>query len=326
MTEIGIALSLEERTASDVVAAAARAEAAGFTTGWVSDHFHPWNDAQDESPFVWAVLGGIAAMTRTMRWQTGVTCPTVRMHPAIVAQAAATVATLMPGRFRLGVGSGEALNESVLGDRWPRASVRLEMLEEAVHVMRRLWEGGAVSHEGRHYVVEHARLYSLPERPPPVLVSGFHPGSIELAARIGDGFVTTTPDADAIAAYRAAGGRGPTQTSLKCCYGPDREACIDTAHRLWPNAALPGELAQVLPTPAHFEQATELVPRDAIAELFPCGPDPEEHVAAVQEFVDAGYDEVYVAHIGPGHDEFLDFYAREVVPNVRRGAPVRARA
>jgi G6PDH family F420-dependent oxidoreductase len=266
------------------------------------------------------VLGAVAAVTRRMRWETAVTCPTVRMHPAIVAQAAATTATLMPGRFRLGVGSGEALNETVLGDRWPRAATRMAMLEEAVEVMRRLWSGETVSHEGRHYVVEHARIYSLPDEAPPVLVSGFHDGSIELAARIGDGFVTTKPDADAIATYRKAGGRGPTQTSLKCCYGPDREACVETAHRLWPNAALPGELSQVLPTPAHFEQAAQLVSKEAIGSTFPCGPDPEEHVAAVQEFVDAGYDEVYVAHIGPGHDAFLDFYAREVVPRVRGAA------
>jgi G6PDH family F420-dependent oxidoreductase len=144
--------------------------------------------------------------------------------------------------------------------------------EEAVEVMRRLWTGETVSHEGRHYRVEHARIYSLPEEPPPVLVSGFHEGSIELAARIGDGFVTTKPDAEAIVTYRNAGGSGPTQTSLKCCYGPDGEACVEIAHRLWPNAALAGELAQVLPTPAHFEQASELVSKEAIASTFACGP------------------------------------------------------
>jgi G6PDH family F420-dependent oxidoreductase len=315
MTLIGIALSSEERSARELVEAGRHAEEAGFTAGWVSDHFHPWNDAQGESPFVWSVLGGLAAVTGTMSWQTAVTCPTVRTHPAIIAQAAATTATLMPGRFRLGVGSGEALNEHIFGDPWPRPAIRLEMLEEAVDLMRRLWEGKVVSHRGRHYTLDRARIYSLPDAPPPVLVSAFQGKALELAARIGDGFATTKPDADGVRRYRELGGTGPAQGAFKCCFGPDRDRAIETAHRLWPNEALPGTLAQILPQPADFEAASQLVTPEMIAELVPCGPDAAAHIAKVQEYVDAGFDEIYVGHIGPGHDRFVDFYAREVAPH-----------
>ncbi|MDP1849523.1 MAG: TIGR03557 family F420-dependent LLM class oxidoreductase [Solirubrobacteraceae bacterium] len=314
MAEIGIFFSCEERSAQEIVHAAAHAERAGFRSAWISDHFHPWNDAQGQSPFVWSVLGAAAAVTTSMRWTTAVTCPTVRTHPGVIAHAAATTATLMPGRFRLGVGSGEALNEHVFGDRWPEAAVRLEMLEEAVNVIRLLWQGGFQSHHGRHYTLEHARLYSLPEEPPPLLVSAFGPKSIEVAARIADGYVTVGPDADAIASYRAQGGSGPISGGLKVCWGEDRDACVRTAHRLWPNEGLSGELAMILPSPRHFEQACELVTPEQISESVPCGPDPEEHVAAIQAFLDAGFDEIHVGQIGPDHEGFVDFYASEILP------------
>jgi G6PDH family F420-dependent oxidoreductase len=314
MAELGVFFCCEERSAAEIVRAARHAEEAGFRSAWISDHFHPWTDAQGESPFVWSVLGALAEATSSMRWMTAVTCPTVRTHPGIVAHAAATTATLMPGRFRLGVGSGEALNEHVFGARWPQADVRLEMLEEAVEVIRLMWQGGFQSHHGRHYTLESARLYSLPDEPPAILVSGFGPKAIELAGRIADGYVTVGPDADAVQRYREHGGRGPITGGLKVCWGPDREECVRTAHRLWPNEALSGESAQVLPSPRHFEQATQLVTERHISEALPCGPDPEEHAAAIQAFVDAGFDEIYVAQIGPGHDGFVDFYAREIAP------------
>ena len=315
MTEIGIFFSCEELPARQIVSNARHAEQAGFRSAWISDHFHPWNDEQGQSPFVWSVLGALAEATDEMRWMTAVTCPTVRTHPAIVAHAAATTATLMPGRFRLGVGSGEALNEHVVGDRWPEADVRLDMLEEAVAVIRQLWEGDFQSHHGRHYTLENARIYSLPDELPPILVSGFGPKAIALAGRIGDGFVTVGPDGGAVDLYRAHRGSGPITGGLKVCFGPDRDECVATAHRLWPNEALSGELAQVLPSPRHFEQATELVTRDHISRSTPCGDDPQEHIAAIQAFVDAGFDEIFVGQIGPGHDEFVDFYASEIVPH-----------
>ena len=320
MTEIGIFFSSEERSAPEIVEAAVHAEQAGFRSAWLSDHFHPWNDAQGESPFVWSVLGAVAQATRDMRWMTAVTCPTVRTHPGIVAQAAATTATLMPGRFRLGVGSGEALNEHVFGDRWPEADVRLEMLEEAVHVIRLLFAGGFTHHHGRHYTLEGARLYSLPVEPPPILVSAFGPKSVELASRIGDGFVSVGPDREGAQSYRAHSGRGATTSGLKVCWGEDREACVRAVHRLWPNEVLAGELAQILPSPRHFEQATALVTEQHISDAVACGPDPQEHIDALAAVVDAGFDEVYVGQIGPDHAGFVDFYAREVLPHFASAA------
>jgi G6PDH family F420-dependent oxidoreductase len=316
MTTIGIAFSSEELSALQIVRAAQHAEEAGFRTAWVSDHFHPWNDAQGESPFVWSLLGAAAVATEQMAWQTAVTCPTIRTHPAIVAHAAATVATMMPGRFRLGVGTGEALNEHILGTGWPRPALLLEMLEEAVEVMRLLWTGDEVSHRGTHYELDRARIYSLPEAPPPVLVSAFQPQALELAARIGEGFVTTKPDEESRRRYLQLGGRGPTQSGYKCCYGADRAACVETAHRLWANQGLEGSLAQILPTPKDFEQASQIVTPEMIAGTTPCGPDPDEHIQKLQEFVDAGFDEVFVWQIGPEQDAFVDFYTREVIPNV----------
>jgi G6PDH family F420-dependent oxidoreductase len=311
---IGYFLSCEEFGPQDLLEQARLARQAGLDRLWISDHYHPWVEAQGESPFVWSVIGALATATPGMHVTTAVTCPTVRIHPAVIAQAAATSSVLLDGRFALGVGSGEALNEHILGDPWPGIDWRLEMLDEAVAIIRELWTGRVVSHDGRHYVVDRARIYSLPEQLPPILVSGFGPKAIELAARIGDGFVNTGPSADALVQYREAGGEGVAQTGVKVCWAADEAQARRTAHRLWPNEALPGELAQVLPSPAHYEQAAELVTEDMVAEAVPCGPDAERHVAHLRECVDAGYDEVYVQQIGEDQQGFLDFYAREVLP------------
>ena len=312
---IGYFLSCEEFGPHELVAQARQAEEAGFHGLWISDHYHPWVHAQGQSPFVWGVIGALAEATTRMPVTTGVTCPTVRIHPAVVAQAAATAAVQLDGRFGFGVGSGEALNEHILGDAWPEADVRLEMLEEAIEVIRALWTGKSISHRGKHYRVENARLYTVPETPPPVLVSGFGPKAVDVAGRVGDGYCTVMPDGDLIERFRAAGGRGkPVHAGMKVCYGADEAEARRTVHRLWPNEPLPGELAQILPTPQHFEQAVELVTEDMVAESVPCGPDLERHVAALQEFADAGVDELYVQQIGGGHDEFFAAYAREVLP------------
>ena len=311
--KVGYFLSSEENGPGELVAQARAAEQAGFQGLWISDHFHPWIDEQGESPFVWAVIGALAEATE-LPITTAVTCPTVRTHPAVIAHAAATAAGMLPGRFNLGVGSGEALNEQILGDDWPEADIRLEMLEEAIEVIRELWTGEVVSREGKHYRVRHARIYTLPEAPPPILVSGFGPKSVELAGRVGDGYVTTMPDRELIERFHASGGEGkPVQAGTKVCYAADEAEARRTAHRLWPNEVLPGELAQVLSTPEHFQQATELVTEEMVAEAVPCGPDLDRHVASLQEFADAGVDELYVQQIGGGQ-EFFDVYAREVLP------------
>jgi G6PDH family F420-dependent oxidoreductase len=311
--KIGCFLSCEEFGPRELVEQARRAERAGFHALWISDHYHPWNDEQGHSAFVWSVIGALAEAT-SLPVTTGVTCPTVRIHPAVIAQAAATSGVLHQGRFQLGVGSGEALNEHILGDRWREADVRLEMLEEAVEVIRLLWQGGDQSHHGRHYTVENARVYDLPDEPPPILVSGFGPKAIRLAAKIGDGFCTTSPDADAIGLYRSEGGTGPVHAGTKVCFMDDKEQAIETVLRLWPNEGLPGELAQVLPTPAHFEQACELVTAEQI--VTPTGPDIEEHVESLQQYADAGVDELFVQQIGPDQDAFFTTWAGEVLPRL----------
>ena len=312
MTTFGYFLSSEEHRPLCLVEQAVRAEQVGFEALWISDHYHPWVDAQGQSPFVWSVLGAIAAQTSTVRCTTAVTAPVLRIHPAVVAQAAATTAAMFEGRFALGVGTGEALNEHVFGDAWPTLDVRLEMLEEAVEVMRRLWTGELVRHRGTHYTVDTARLYTLPDTPPPVLVSGFGPKATELAARIGEGYLNTSPDAELAARYRELGGTGPTQAGLKVCWSTDRDEARRTVHRLWPNEAIPGEAAQVLPSPAHFEQLAELVTEDMTAEGKALGDRVEDFVEAVRPYVEAGYDEVYLSQVGHDQAGFFDFWDREL--------------
>ncbi|MFP5319877.1 MAG: TIGR03557 family F420-dependent LLM class oxidoreductase [Acidimicrobiia bacterium] len=317
MSQLGYSLSSEEHRPADLIRYARRAEEVGFTFALISDHFHPWVDSQGHSPFVWTVLGGIAQATERLEVGTGVTCPTIRIHPAIIAQAAATTADLFGGRFFLGVGTGENLNEHVLGDRWPPVDVRLEMLEEAMEVMRELWKGGLTSHEGKHYTVENARIYTVPDQPPPIHVAAAGAKAAELAGRMGDGFVGTSPDTETIQAFEEAGGRGkPRYGQMTVCWAADEADARRTALEVWPNAGLPGQLSQELPLPSHFEQAAELVTEDALAEAFPVGPDPERHLSTIREYFDAGYDHVYVHQIGPDQEGFFDFYEKQILPKL----------
>jgi G6PDH family F420-dependent oxidoreductase len=315
---IGYFLSSEEFGPTQLVQQAEWAERAGFEALWISDHYHPWNDAQGQSAFVWSVIGALSART-ALPVTTAVTCPTVRIHPAILAQAAATSAVLHHGRFTFGVGSGEALNEHILGDPWPPTDIRLDMLEEAVAVIRELWGGATVTHSGTYYEVQNARIYTLPQHPPPVYISGFGPKAASLAGRIGDGFICTKPDAELVQTFRDAGGRDrPAQAGYKVCYGTDVAAARRTAHRLWPNEQLPGELAQVLPTPRHFEQASTLVTEEMIGDALVCGDDVDAHVEQFRSYRDAGYDEVYINQIGPDQEAFFAFYAEQVLPQLRK--------
>jgi G6PDH family F420-dependent oxidoreductase len=314
---MGYFLSSEELTPAQLLAQARAAEEAGFRALWISDHYHPWTDDQGQSAFVWSMIGAISQMCR-LPITTAVTCPTVRIHPAVIAQAAATSAVLCQERFVLGVGTGEALNEHILGDHWPEAGIRLEMLEEAVAVMRQLWSGEVTSHYGRHYTVENARIYTRPSSPPPVYVSGFGSAAIDLAARIGDGFVSTKPDADAVRRFRAGGGDGkPTQAGFKAAFADTEDEGALIAHEQWRTSAVPGELSQVLPTPRHFEQASTLVTEEMMRSVVVCGRSPEAHLEKIDEYVRAGFDEVYVANTGPHDTGFFRMYAEEVLPELK---------
>jgi G6PDH family F420-dependent oxidoreductase len=317
VARIGYTLSSEEFGPTELVGFARRAEEAGFDFASISDHFHPWVDRQGNSPFVWAVLGGISQVTERLRVGTGVTCPTTRIHPAIVAQAAATAAAMLPGRFWLGVGSGENLNEHIVGEGWPETAVRQERLEEAIEVIRKLWEGGLTSHHGRHYTVENARLYSLPEEPPPIIVATAGERATELAGRVGDGMFGLVPDRAVIEAFEEAGGSGKERFGqVHVCWAESEEEAKRTALRWWPNAAASGNLPWELPLPSHFESATEWAGEDDIAESIVCGPDPEPHVAAIREFVEAGYDNVYFHQVGPHQEGFMRFAESELLPRL----------
>jgi coenzyme F420-dependent glucose-6-phosphate dehydrogenase len=315
--KLGYTLASEEHRPLDLVRYGRLAEEVGFDFAMISDHFHPWIDRQGNSPFVWSVIGALAQATERIPIGTAVTCPTIRIHPAIVAQAAATSAAMLPGRFVLGVGSGESLNEHILGDPWPPASVRLEMLEEAVAVIRELWGGGLVEHHGRHYTVENARLYTLPEEPPPIVAAAAGPKAARLAGRIGDGFMGTAPQGELIETFEQAGGAGkPRYGQATVCWAESEQEARRTAHEWWPNAAMSGELGQVLPQPAHYEQAAQLVREDDVAEVVACGPDPERHLDFLRRYAQAGYDHVFVHQVGPDQEGYLRWAERELLPRI----------
>jgi coenzyme F420-dependent glucose-6-phosphate dehydrogenase len=318
MIRIGYALSSEEHPPAALVEFARRAEQAGFDFAMISDHFHPWIDRQGHSPFVWSVLGGIAHATERLEIGTGVTCPIIRVHPAIIAQAAATTAAMMPGRFSLGLGTGENLNEHIVGRYWPAPDERLEMLDEAIEVIRALWTGKQTSHRGTHFRVEQARIYTLPERLPPILVAAKGQKATELAAR-NDGVIGTTPTKELLEQFDAAGGAGkPRYGMLHVCWASNEAEAKRTAREWWPNSALPGELSVELPLPRHFEQAAETLDEDDVADDLTCSPDPEAHLEAINTYADAGYDHVYVHQIGPDQEGFFRFYEREVLPKLSR--------
>ncbi len=314
MVSYGYTLSSEEHTPPDLVRNAGRAEEHGFDFVSISDHFHPWVSAQGHSPFVWSVLGAVAASTERLRVGVGVTCPILRIHPAILAHATATTSLLFDGRFFFGVGTGEALNEHILGDRWPPPEIRLEMLEEAVGLIRSLWSGDTVDHRGAYYQVENAKLFDPPDQPPPIVVSAFGTKAVDVAARIGDGYWGTSPDRELVEQYRAAGGNGPRYAQVDLCWAEDAASARKVVHEVWPNAGVPGQLSQDLPTWTHFEQAAAMVSEEEVTKSIPCGPDVEPVVASVRQYLDAGYDHLYFHQIGPDQDGFFRFWSDRLRP------------
>lgn len=250
----------------------------------------------------------------------------MRYHPAIIAQAAATVAAMMPGRFLLGLGTGENLNEHIVGRRWPPHAVRLGMLEEAITIIRMLWQGGMQSFYGQHFTVENARLYTLPDQPVPIIVAAAGPHAAELAGRLGDGLINYAADAQVIQGFSAAGGSGkPRYAQVDVCWDASEAEARRIAHRICPNVALTGELGQQLPTPAHFEQAIGMISEEQVAQVIACGPDPERHMAALQPYIDAGYHHLHVYQVGPNQEGFFQFYERQILPRFRAASGNRAR-
>jgi G6PDH family F420-dependent oxidoreductase len=317
--EIGYSLSSEETAPKDLVRYAKRAEDAGFNFALISDHYHPWIKRQGHSPFVWGVLGGISEVTERLWVGTGVTCPIVRLHPAIIAQAAATAAMMLAGRFFLGLGTGENLNEHILGTHWPPIQVRQEMLKEAVKILRLLWRGGNQSFWGKYYTVENAQLFSVPERPPPIMIAAAGPESAELAGSIGDGLISTVPKEKLVKKFRASdnGAEKPCYGQMTVCWAERKEAAKQIAREWWPVAAIPGKLMSELATPAEFEATAKLISDEAIDSNVVCGPDPEEYMAEINSFSAAGFDHIYIHQVGSDQEGFFRFYERELAPKLR---------
>ncbi|MFZ2064075.1 MAG: TIGR03557 family F420-dependent LLM class oxidoreductase [Candidatus Binatus sp.] len=318
MLELGYALSSEEFGPPDLITNARTAESVGFQFALISDHFHPWTNQQPHSPFVWSVIGGISQAVKNLSLGTGVTCPLMRYNPAIIAQAAATSAVMMPGRFFLGLGTGENLNEHITGKHWPPAPQRQEMLEEAVAVMRLLWQGGWQTHRGNYYTVEQARIFTMPAEPPPIMIAASKPGSAELAGRIADGLISTVPKRELVKRFEQAGGKHkPRYGQVTVCYASSEDEAAHIVRKQWPNAGIDAPLMTDLPLPKHFETVAESMQPDKITEDVILGPDPRRHIDAIKKFVDAGYDHVYVHQIGPQQSEFLHFYADKVLPHFK---------
>jgi G6PDH family F420-dependent oxidoreductase len=315
MTTIGFALSSEEFRPRELVELTKRAEETGFEFALISDHFHPWLDSQGQSPFVWSTLGGIAMATTRLRIGTGVTCPFIRTHPVIVAHAATTAAAMFEGRFFLGVGTGEYLNEHVTGAHWPVLSTRQAMLEEAVDIIRKLQNGEYMSHQGTYFTVENARLYTLPQDPLPIHVAASGAESAALAGRIGDGLISTSPNAEVSSAFNSAGaGDRPHFGQMTVCWNEDEETAKATALKYWANAAIPGQLSQELALPQYFGEVAQIVTTDQIAQAVVCGPDPAKYLEKIEAFAQAGYEHVYIHQVGQDQEGFFNFAKRELLP------------
>lgn len=317
--EVGYWLSSEEHQPNDLVRNARRAEELGFSFAMISDHYHPWLDSQGHSPFIWSVLGGISQVTERIKLGTGVTCPIMRIHPAIIAQAAATVATMMPGRFFLGIGSGENLNEHIMGKHWPAAQVRIQMMEEAVGIIRRLWQGSLTSYRGKYFTVENARIYTLPEQPPQIMIASSGPTSAQVAARVGDGLINSGLAPQVAAQFKKAGGESkPVFGRITTCWAKTEEEGRSTAYQLWRSALVQGEAKSELPLPMHFDQITSAMGAETIAKQVLCGPDAGPHIQMFKQFADAGYTHVAVHQIGPDQEGLFQFYQKEVLPQVSK--------
>jgi G6PDH family F420-dependent oxidoreductase len=305
--EIGYWLSSEEQGPAALVANAKLAENAGFEHLLISDHIHPWVDAQGHSPFVWSVIGAIAASTSRIRLGTAVTCPLIRMHPAIVAHAAATSQALMDGRFFLSLGTGENLNEHVLGDRWPRADERLEMLDEAIDVIRALLGGDYETYRGKHYTVEQAKLYDAPKRAPAVVVAAKAENAAKLAAAKADGTMNTSPDEEVVKIFKDAGGKGPIYGKVAGAFASSEDEARKIAKERQPNTAMGGDLSTELALPRDFEAVAELVREDDLEGSVVFGDDPGKWREQIDKYRDAGFTHVALHNVGREQREFIEF-------------------
>lgn len=316
MTTYGWKLMAELHPAGALVEQAVAAEQAGLGFASISDHIHPWVPEHEHSPFAWSVLGGVAQATERIELATGVTCPIGRYHPAVVAQAAATVATMTPGRrFTLGIGAGERLNEHVTGDPFPAVDIRHEMLLEACDIITALWQGDWVTIRGDHLDVEDAKLFDLPEVDPALVVAVSGPSSLDVAQAAGaDGIMATEADGDLTQGWSDRGG-DPSQTwaEIPLAWAPTEEQGQQLALERF-RFGVPGwKVMAELPNPVNFDAALETVRLEDVADMFPCGPDAEQAAESVREFVDAGFEHIAIVPVGDPAAT-LRFFTDEVLP------------
>ncbi|MDP9867568.1 MULTISPECIES: TIGR03557 family F420-dependent LLM class oxidoreductase [Streptosporangium] len=320
MAEIGYTMMCEQTPARQLVDDVATAERIGFDYAAISDHYFPWLEEMGHSPYAWSVLGAAAHATERLPLMTYVTCPIMRYHPAVVAQKAATMGALTQGRFTLGLGAGENLNEHVIGHGWPPVNTRHEMFREAIEIIKELFEGGYTTYRGEFFDVDSAKLFDLPERPVPLAIAASGDRSTEIAAEYGDGLVATDPDGGLVERFAAAGGQGrPVYGQLPISYDPDPKAALERAHRLWRWAAAGWKVMAELPAPVNFAAYAETVRPEDVAETVPCGSDVEAVVEAVRRYTDAGFTHVALVQIGHEHQqEFFDWSEKELLPALRR--------
>ncbi len=316
MVKLGYKLMAEEHGPGDLIRYAQCAEEAGFEFAAISDHYFPWLKEQGHSPFAWSVLGAIAQATR-LGLMTAVTCPIMRYHPAIVAQAAATMGLLTDGRFTLGLGAGERLNEHIVGEGWPGVIERHERLGEALDIIQGLLAGKLTSYRGDHFRLDHAKLFDRPKRKPPVIVAAGGPDAARLAAEKADGLIVTEEKKEILKAYRDAGGRGPIYAEIGMCCARTEKQGRETAHRYrrWSLAGWP-VLAE-LPHEEAFAAASKQISVEAVGEEVTCGPSPDVHLEAIHGYLDIGCDHIILSQIGPDQEFFFDLFEKKLAPALR---------
>lgn len=311
---IGYTLMTEQSGPRDLVKWAVAAEDVGFDFEVMSDHYSPWLSAQGHAPYAWSVLGAVAHATERVELMTYVTCPTIRYHPAVVAQKAATVQLLAEGRFILGLGAGENLNEHVVGERWPIVTTRHDMLAEAIEIIRDLHSGDLVDHHGEHFRVESARIWDVPEGGVPIGVAVSGPESVSRFAPLADHLIATDPKKEILDGWNATegaprvGGTGGSARAIgqiPICWDPDKEAAVERAHEQFRWFAGGWAVNSDLPTTAGFAGASQFVRPEDVAKSIPCGPDLDAIVEAVGTFADAGFTDVALVQVGGDHQEWF---------------------
>lgn len=312
----GYKLMTEEHGPKALIENAVLAEAAGFDFVSISDHFHPWLQSQGHAPFAWSVLGAIAHATSRIGIATGLTCPIIRYHPVVMAQAAATLQVMSEGRFTFAIGAGERLNEHVGGARWPSIPERHAMLDEAIQIFRLLWSGGYHSWRGAHFVVDHAQIFELPETPPPVVIGVSGPASVALAVERADGIMVTEPIAELVEGFRKGKADGPCYAEAVLAYAPSVRDGLEIAHRQFRFAGLGWAVNSELPTVEGFEAASKFMSPDDMADLVAAGPDVDTHLALIAKYADAGYDHIVLTCPGPDQAGFIRFFEEELKPRL----------